>query len=228
MRRGVRDACQEHVGPCACVPEVRPRGNGKGFQRFRVPRDRVARGFLVVLLKLLERHLLDLRAMKTAVVSDTHVGARRREPPRGFWELVESAESVIHLGDFAEEDFADLLARRAALTAVHGNCDPRSVRDRFPAAATVELGGLKAALSHALPFARGAVREAARRYEADGISLCLFGHTHRCEDFEAGGVRFLNPGAAGGWPMPAGVPTAGILEIEDGIVKWRVVTLESQ
>jgi len=210
------------------VPEVRPRGDGKGLQRFRVPRDLVARRFIVVLLKLLERHLLDLRPVKIAVVSDTHVGARRREPPRGFWELVESAESVIHLGDFAEERFADLLARRAALTAVHGNCDPRSVRRRFPGAATVDLGGLKAALSHAPPFARGGAREAARRYEAGGISVCLFGHTHRWEDFEAGGVRFLNPGAAGGWPMPACSPTAGILEIEGGIVEWRVVTLESR
>lgn len=163
--------------------------------------------------------------MRIAVISDTHVGAGRREASRGLWELVDSADRVIHLGDFTEAGFADMLAKRSRLTAVAGNCDPAALRARFPTAATVDLDGVKAALSHVPPLGAGRAGQAARGLRERGVSLCLYGHTHRTADFEADGVRFINPGAAGDWPRRAGRPTVGILDIEDGIVEWRVVKL---
>lgn len=159
------------------------------------------------------------------MISDSHVGARRREPPRGLWEIVDSADRVIHLGDFTTVEFADMLALRAPLTAVAGNCDGAAIGARFPSAATIGLDGVKAAISHRPPFVRGGARKAARGMRERGVSLCLYGHTHRLADFEENGVRFINPGTAGGWPMPAGAPTAGILEIEGGRIQWRVVKL---
>ena len=40
------------------------------------------------------------------------IGEHRKAPPAGFWEIVESADAVMHLGDFVSEEFARQLAVR--------------------------------------------------------------------------------------------------------------------
>ena len=225
MRRGLRASCQKHVEPAAGLPEVRPRASREDLQRLRFAWRLIERRLFGVVRKLFERRLFDLRAMKIAVISDTHLGARQCEAPRGFWELLDSADRVIHLGDFIGAEFADMVAKRSPLTAVSGNCDPGAVRARFPTAATVVLDGVTAELSHIPPLLGGDAAQAARGLRERGVSLCLYGHTHHSEDFETDGVRFINPGTAGGSPLPGEGPTAGILEIKDGLVEWRVVEL---
>lgn len=131
--------------------------------------------------------------MRAAVFSDTHgntalmVEAVRRCRP----------DVVIHLGD-CERD-TEILKREfpeIPLANVCGNCD------MYPAAPleqVVQLGPVKALLTHG------------HRYNVDwgnldslvyaamerGCGIVMFGHTHRAENCEFGGVRIINPGTAG-------------------------------
>ncbi|MHB9287062.1 metallophosphoesterase family protein [Halobacteriales archaeon Cl-PHB] len=154
--------------------------------------------------------------MKVALVSDTHIPSRAQRIPDAFREKIRRADHVVHAGDFDSEgalaDFQDLAP---ALTAVHGNMDPRV---GLPAVATVELGGVEFVVTHGTGSRRGyearvvnAVREHAETENAVGVA----GHTHELLDDTHDGIRLLNPGSVTG-AAPADRATMLTAAVEDG------------
>ncbi len=154
--------------------------------------------------------------MKIAVISDTHIGDRAKEAPPGLWELVAESDAIVHLGDFTDESFARKLRKRGRLYAVCGNADPYSLRRLFPATRIVELAGVRAILMHQFAGPWPLALSRAANYSRLGISLILFGHTHRPENLSINDVRLLNPGSAGDGRRSKGVLTMGLLEINGG------------
>ena len=134
--------------------------------------------------------------MKIAVFSDTHGSTARMLRAAG--EL--RADALVHLGD-CERD-ADCLERafpELPLYRVRGNCD---VSPRAPEELVVSFGGVRALLCHGHRYAVDWGRLDSLVYAAQekGCSLVLYGHTHRAENAEIGGVRLVNPGTAGMGP----------------------------
>ena len=164
--------------------------------------------------------------LRIAVISDTHVGSLVKGVPDEMWELTESADLVVHLGDFTSEDFArELEVRSRALRAVSGNRDGEDVRRMFPAVVETDLGGVSTLLVHEFPAARRTGAEIAA-LESRGIALVLFGHTHVAADLESGGVRMLNPGSVADGGRSHGGRTAGLLLIRGRRLSWRLVPME--
>ena len=131
--------------------------------------------------------------MKIAVFSDTHGSAARML--RAAREL--RPDALVHLGDFARD--ADCLAREfpeIPLYRVRGNCDAAT---EAPEELVVEFGSVRALLCHGHRYAVDWGRFDSMVYSAQekGCSLVLFGHTHRAENTEIGGVKLVNPGTAG-------------------------------
>ena len=131
--------------------------------------------------------------MKIAVFSDTHGSTARM--------LTAAAElrpdALVHLGDCARD--ADCLAAalpEIPLWRVCGNCD---VSPQCPEELVAEFGSVRALLCHGHRYAVDWGRLDSLVYAAQekGCSLALFGHTHRSENTEIGGVRLVNPGTAG-------------------------------
>ena len=130
--------------------------------------------------------------MKAAVFSDTHsnialmLRAAREYRP----------DALIHLGDHDRD--AEALRREfpdVPLFAVAGNCD---VGSRAPLAAVVPLGDAKLYVchghQHSVDYGVDSLVYAAQER---GCSLALYGHTHRPDRQEVGGVQVINPGTAG-------------------------------
>ncbi len=130
--------------------------------------------------------------MLAAVFSDTHgntalmVEAVRRFRP----------ELLIHLGDYERD--AEVLRREfpeLPLYNVRGNCD---IGGTAPDTDTVPLGEVTAFITHghiySVDWGTDSLVYAAQ--EA-GAKLALYGHTHRAQYEEVGGVQLLNPGSAG-------------------------------
>ena len=131
--------------------------------------------------------------LRIAVFSDTHgntapmLKAVRRERP----------DVLIHLGDHDRD--AQLLRQAlpdTPLYSVCGNCDYAPLS---PSTMTVALGPVKAFLTHGhlynvSPWNIDSLVYAA---EEQGAKLALFGHTHKAEWKELGGVTLINPGTAG-------------------------------
>ena len=132
--------------------------------------------------------------MLAAVFSDTHsdtalmVEAVRRVRP----------DLVIHLGDH-ERDTAVLRQEfpHIPLYAVRGNCDLAS---SAPETELVPLGPVKAFITHGHLYSvdRGPDSLVYAAQE-QGAQLAMYGHTHRADYRQVGGVQVLNPGASGGF-----------------------------
>ena len=131
--------------------------------------------------------------MKIAVFSDTHGSSARML--RAVGEL--RPDAVVHLGDYERD--ADCLEREypeIPLYRVCGNCD---MAPRSPQELVAEFGPVRALLCHGHRYAVDWGRLDSMVYAAQekGCSLVLYGHTHRAENTEIGGVKLVNPGTAG-------------------------------
>jgi len=129
------------------------------------------------------------------IVSDTHVPKRARRLPPVLWDAIESADLVIHAGDWVDVALLDEIeARSARLIGVVGNNDGADLRARLPGVARAVVDGIRLAVVHETGQAAG--RE--RRMDAafPDTDLLVFGHSHIPWDtVSPAGMRLLNPGS---------------------------------
>ena len=134
-------------------------------------------------------------ATRLLVVADTHVPKRARDLPAQVWSEVESADLVIHAGDWVDEALLDEFESRARrLVAVWGNNDHGGFRDRLPEVARVEVEGIRLGVIHETGDAKG--REQRCSAQFPDLDVLVFGHSHIPWDTTtATGLRLLNPGS---------------------------------
>ncbi len=155
--------------------------------------------------------------MKVAVFSDTHgvttpmVRAIRQVRP----------DALVHLGDY-ERDTAVLLKEFPELPLYHvcGNCD---YAPSAPNCLTVQLGPVTVFLTHGHLYhvEYGHIDSLVYAAQEAGAQLALYGHTHIPLHEDVGGVKVLNPGAAG----KGREPTWALLEIfENGGIAAEIRT----
>jgi putative phosphoesterase len=129
------------------------------------------------------------------LTSDTHVPHRARDLPPALWAAIESADVVVHAGDWVDVALLDQFeARSRRLLAVHGNNDHGALRERLPEVARAEIEGVRFAVVHETGDKKGREERCADRFpDAD---VLVFGHSHIPWDTMAtGGLRLLNPGS---------------------------------
>ena len=128
-------------------------------------------------------------------ISDTHVPNRARDLPHSLWQVIESADVVVHAGDWVDVALLDQLEQRSRrLVGVYGNNDHGQLRERLPEVARVELEGLRFAVVHETGSSQGRERRCAERFP--DVDVLVFGHSHIPWDTVAPtGLRLLNPGS---------------------------------
>jgi putative phosphoesterase len=133
--------------------------------------------------------------VRLVITADTHVPKRARDLPAALWAAIDSADVVVHAGDWVDGGLLDALAARAPrLIGVYGNNDGPGLRARLPEVADVELEGLRIAVVHETGPAGGRERRCAARFP--GRDVLIFGHSHIPWDTTGpGGLRLLNPGS---------------------------------
>jgi putative phosphoesterase len=133
--------------------------------------------------------------MHLLITADTHVPKRARDLPPVLWAAIDSADVVVHAGDWVDETLLDrMLERSRRLIGVYGNNDGPALRARLPEVARVDLGGLRLAVVHETGGKQGREQRCAARFP--GCDLLVFGHSHIPWDTTApGGMRLLNPGS---------------------------------
>jgi putative phosphoesterase len=155
--------------------------------------------------------------MRVAIIADTHVPARASELPDWVRERVETADHVIHAGDFETAAVVDAVRTMAggAFTGVRGNVDAADVD--LPAVATADLGGVEFVVTHGTGDRRGYEDRVAAAVDerGDAGAVGVAGHTHEPLDTVHDGVRLLNPGSATGAP-PATEATMLTATVADG------------
>ena len=134
-------------------------------------------------------------ATRLLLLADTHVPKRARDLPEQVWEAVDSADLVVHAGDWVDVSLLDALESRARrLVGVAGNNDHGVLRERLPEVAHVDVEGLRFGVVHETGPATG--REARCDAAHPGLDVLVFGHRPIPWDTTSpGGLRLLNPGS---------------------------------
>ena len=134
-------------------------------------------------------------ATRLLLMADTHVPKRARDLPGALWEAVESADVVVHAGDWVDEALLDALeARSRRLVGVWGNNDHGALRERLTEVARFEADGVRFGVVHETGAAKGREERCSARF-AD-LDVLVFGHSHIPWDTtSATGLRLLNPGS---------------------------------
>lgn len=129
------------------------------------------------------------------ILADTHVPRRARDLPPELWAAIESAEVVIHAGDWVDEALLDELeARSRRLVGVVGNNDGAALRQRLAEVATATIEGLRVAVVHETGQAAGRERRMDEAFP--DTDLLVFGHSHiPWDSLTPAGMRLLNPGS---------------------------------
>lgn len=156
--------------------------------------------------------------MRIGVISDTHgdTAAIRRAVAR-----LGAVDAWLHGGDYYDD--GAMLARLTGLpvTAVAGNCDGRGAgpQDAFPV-----FGRVKIWLTHGHHYSvKHGLNELVQQARQYGVSVVVFGHTHRALVARRE-VLLLNPGSAA---LPRDrEATCGLLTLaDDGTATAEIVTL---
>ena len=135
--------------------------------------------------------------MTTSMVllADTHVPKRAHDLPPALWSAIETADLVVHAGDWVDVRLLDALELRARrLVGVIGNNDGPALRARMPEVARIEIDGVGVAVVHETGAAAG--REARLDAAFPDTDVLVFGHSHIPWDtVSPAGMRLLNPGS---------------------------------
>lgn len=119
------------------------------------------------------------------VVSDTH-GLLRPEAVRAL----RGSRYIVHGGDVGAESILRTLEAIAPVTVVRGNIDTDAWARRLPRTAVLDVDGVRIYAIHD-------IAELDIDPPAAGVSVVVFGHSHRPGIEQRGDVLYLNPGSAG-------------------------------
>jgi putative phosphoesterase len=133
--------------------------------------------------------------VRLLIIADTHVPKRARDLPAAVWAAVDTADVVIHAGDWVSPGLLDQLETRSRrLLACWGNNDGDELRARLPERADATLQGVRFTVVHETGAASGRDERMGRLYP--DTDVLVFGHSHIPWDATAStGLRLLNPGS---------------------------------
>jgi putative phosphoesterase len=129
---------------------------------------------------------------RIVVLADTHMPRRGRQLPEEVFSALETADMIIHLGDFTGMSVVETLEAYAPLYAVHGNNDDEDLQALFPPARLLTVEGHSMILLHGDIGGRTALT-VARSVKDAGI--VLFGHSHQPYCKWENGRLLFNPGS---------------------------------
>jgi putative phosphoesterase len=134
--------------------------------------------------------------VRLVLTADTHVPRRARDLPSSLWSAIDTADVVVHAGDWVDVELLDRMdARARRLVAVTGNNDDAPLRARLPEVVEAELGGVRLVVVHETGQRDGRERRIDLDY-AGRADVVVFGHSHIPWDTTTpSGIRLLNPGS---------------------------------
>ena len=155
--------------------------------------------------------------MVIGVISDTH-GLLRDEAV----EALRGVDRILHAGDVGGADILARLEEVAPLVAIRGNTDHGALGEGLSDTEMVDLGGSEGPFAYIVHD----IEDLDIDPEAAGVSVVVYGHSHRPAIEHRGGVLFFNPGAAGHRRFSLPI-TVGRLTLRDDGIEAEIIDLEA-
>jgi uncharacterized protein len=150
--------------------------------------------------------------MRIGVISDTH-GLLRPEAVAAL----SGVDHILHAGDVGDITILDRLREIAPVTAIRGNIDTDGPCALLPTTEVIELAGCLIYMVHAREWMDISPKAA-------GVSLVVFGHSHKPGIERTDGVLYLNPGSAGPRRFKLPISIAQVT-IDNGVIDAEIIEL---
>lgn len=147
------------------------------------------------------------------VLSDTHLSRVTGAFKELYDQMLADVDLIMHAGDFVSEEIVAFLDQKT-FHGVHGNMDSFGIKQQLPEKKIVEIGFYRLGLIHG-SGPKGGLEERVLA-EFQNVDVVIFGHSHRPENRQRGGVLLFNPGSASGY-RPSGFNSIGIITLADTI-----------
>jgi uncharacterized protein len=162
--------------------------------------------------------------VRIAILADTHLPKGTRRLPDSCITQLETAELIIHAGDFVRIPVLQELRSYSKVIAVHGNVDEHELRVELPQTIELTIEGATIALTHDAGPATGRVARLRRRFpQADAV---VFGHSHiPLHETGEDGFQIFNPGS----PTErrrSPRHTMGLAHVAAGGVRFELIELD--
>lgn len=161
---------------------------------------------------------------KLVILSDTHLRTAKRLP-EPLEAAIDSADLVVHAGDFVGAEFYDSLIQRGPLLGALGNCDHASLGTRVPEVGERDVLGHRIAVIHGWGSPRALLERIAKRIDCSKYALVIFGHSHFAEIRGHAGTLFINPGSPTERRFAPHCTYAEVEVTEAGIGAPRIISL---
>lgn len=149
-------------------------------------------------------------------------GARRL--PAECLRRLESADLILHAGDFVSVGVLEELRELAPVEGVVGNMDEAALRELLPERRVVEADGVRIGIVHVPGPAVGRGDRLVSAFP--GCAAVVYGHTHLPDVARVGDVWILNPGSP---TERRGAPAHSmlVLDVHSAQIRPELVTFPS-
>lgn len=133
--------------------------------------------------------------MKIVVIADTHLPKKGMQLPLRLIQELETADLILHAGDWSTMDVYDKLVEFAPIKGVYGNIDDHVIKENFPSRQLFEVNGYKIGVTHGHGDKKTTEKRALEAFVDDEIDVIIFGHSHIPMLRYAKKTLMLNPGS---------------------------------
>lgn len=134
--------------------------------------------------------------MKIVVVSDTHIPKKAKEFPSKLVSDLQSADLIIHAGDWQTIEVYNELCQFSKVVGVTGNVDSPELGKKLNAREIIELKDFSFGVVHGHGKGRTTEKRAKAAFLKGEVDCIIFGHSHIPLLKEEGGLILFNPGSA--------------------------------
>ena len=169
--------------------------------------------------------------MRIGILSDTHIPEVVEALPNEVIETFQGVDFILHAGDIYIPSVLDDLERIAPVFAARGDDDYLSTLkdDRVKEKHVLKLEGQTLWLvhqrAHYLVSSLWKSRISSNQDNPDIPDIVVFGHEHRTVVERLHNILFISPGSPTFLEYHRGLGTIGILDIDSGEAKVRILQL---
>ncbi|WP_153722197.1 metallophosphoesterase family protein [Sporosarcina cascadiensis] len=116
--------------------------------------------------------------MKIVITGDTHIPGRGKELPPRLVQECETADLILHTGDWKTIEVCEMLSEFAEVQGVTGNVDDNKMKEKFPLRQVIEAEGFRIGIVHGHGEKKTTERRAIEAFDGVPLDVLVFGHSH--------------------------------------------------
>jgi putative phosphoesterase len=167
--------------------------------------------------------------MRVIVVSDTHMPRMNKKLPDRLLKELQTAEAIIHAGDWTNLTVYETLAAMAPTYGVAGNNDGADIHRKFGLRKQLVLEGVRIGIVHGHGASKRSNTEAhaIESFKHNRLDVLVYGHSHIPVLKNVDGKLVFNPGSPTDKRRQARY-SFGILDLTEGSVVARHVYFDDK